>query len=639
MRISAAELLERLQLLDEHDRIEAKRGSAYGPSLIETICAFANEPGMDGGYLLLGVERAEGEERRYRVCGVPDPDNLMNDISSNCRTQFNHPVQIQAWPEEVEGQVVVVVCVAEAMPTDKPIYFASKPLPKSAWRRGPNGDYQCNERDLADLYRQKDQATYDTTPVANAKLEDIDPDALNEYRRARATVNPAAEELLYSDEELLQALHCAVDKNGTLVPTVAGMILFGSRLALRRLFPMLRLDYIRVPGKEWVEDPENRFSTMDMRDSLGRLANRASTAILDDLPKSFRLPNGSLQSQGEYLIPAKVIREAVVNALMHRNYQKLEPIQIIRYSNRLEIRNPGYSLKDVEQFSTPGSKPRNQAIAAVLHEINLAETKGSGIRTMRKLMEQAGLTLPIFASDRYQDTFVATYLFHHFLGEEDVKWLARFKGYALEADEARALIFVREAGRITNAEYRELCKVDTLQASRHLAKLRDLGFLKQIPQGPSTYYVCGDLLTGNLAQQPMADRLFAELPGLSAESAGLSAESAGLSAELQAVSLKFPQIPAALLEQIGKLGERSRDRNQLVALLLELCRERHYSAQELAEILRRRARYLLEEYLRPMIRDGRLQYRFPDEPNHPQQGYGAAVQPGQGGRTDEPNPS
>ena len=640
MKDSVAELLERLQLLDEHDRIEAKRGSSCGDSMMETVCAFANEPGLNGGFLLLGVEAAEQEVsgQRYRICGVSDPDKLLNDISSNCRTQFNQPVRIHTTTEEVEGKVVVAVQVDEALPADKPIFFTRKPLPKSAWRRGPNGDYQCNERDLAELYRQKDQAAYDMTEVPGATLDDIDPNALSEYRKARAAVNPAAEELQYSDTDLLKALNCVVTKNGSLIPTVAGIVLFGSRLSLRRLFPMLRLDYIRVEGKEWVEDPEKRFSTIDMRDSLARLATRTVAAILDDLPKSFHLPNGALQNQGEYLIPYKVIREAVVNALMHRNYQKAEPIQIIRYSNRLELRNPGYSLKDVEEFSTPGSKPRNQAIAAVLHEINLAETKGSGIRTMRTLMEQAGLAAPSFDSDRYRDTFVATYLFHHFLSEDDINWLAGFKDQELENDEMRALIFVREAGRITNADYRELCKVDTLQASHHLARLRDLGFLEQVPKGPSTYYECGALMLNQPPASVAASEslgtsagisqlslelppLSSELPPLSSELPPLSSELPPLSSELPPLSSELPKLSAELLVQIESLGERSHDRGQLTRLILQLCQEQSYSAQELAQLLKRRAEYLLQSYLRPLIKTGELRYKFPDEPNHPQQAY------------------
>src|SRR5690606_31321483 len=123
---------------------------------------------------------------------------------------------------------------------------------------------------------------------------------------------------------------------------------------LRRLYPMIRLDYIRVPGTEWVEDPEMRFETIDMRDPIIRLIRRGEAAILDDLPRQFHLPAGELQRRDVPRIPDRVIREAVVNALMHRSYRRQGPTQIIRYSNRIEIRNPGHSLKGWSLRQTQG---------------------------------------------------------------------------------------------------------------------------------------------------------------------------------------------------------------------------------------------------------------------------------------------
>lgn len=144
----------------------------------------------------------------------------------------------------------------------------------------------------------------------------------------------------------MQALGCVVaNERGENQPTVAGLVLFGNAVALRRCLPTTRVDYIRVPGTEWLPDPERRFDSIDLRDSLLRLIRRAQAAILDDLPKAFGLAEGDLQRKDSPVVPQRVIREAVVNALMHRSYRSHAPIQIIRYSNRLEIRNPGHSLK------------------------------------------------------------------------------------------------------------------------------------------------------------------------------------------------------------------------------------------------------------------------------------------------------
>ena len=81
---------------------------------------------------------------------------------------------------------------------------------------------------------------------------------------------------------------------------------------------------------------------------------------------------------------------------MHRSYTQHSPIQVIRYSNRIEIRNVGHSLKPVAELGIPGSRLRNPTLAAVLHDLNLAEAKGTGIRSMRRLAAEAGLTLPEF---------------------------------------------------------------------------------------------------------------------------------------------------------------------------------------------------------------------------------------------------
>ncbi len=94
---------------------------------------------------------------------------------------------------------------------------------------------------------------------------------------------------------------------------------------------------------------------------------------------------------------------------------------VIRYSNRLEVRNPGYSLKAEERLGQPGSETRNPKIAAVLHDVKFAETKGSGIRVMRELMTENSLSLPLLESDRANNSFMTMLLFHHFLSRTDIR--------------------------------------------------------------------------------------------------------------------------------------------------------------------------------------------------------------------------
>ncbi len=287
---TALDLLQSLNLLDETERIEAKRASEAGKSLLETVCAFANEPGLGGGWLLLGVVREElALFPSYQVEGVAQPDKLCADLATQCREMFNLPVRLELSTEQVIGQAVVVAFVPEARPEDKPIFFKAQGLPKGAMRRIGSTDQRCTEDDLAVFYQGRERNSFDAALVPDATLDDLTPEALDDYRQARAETNRDAEELRWSNEELLRSLGCiAKDSGGLWRPTVAGLVLFGSAQALRRCFPMTRVDYIRVPGRDWVPDPERRFDTVEMRDPLFRLIRRAQAAVLDDLPTQVR---------------------------------------------------------------------------------------------------------------------------------------------------------------------------------------------------------------------------------------------------------------------------------------------------------------------------------------------------------------
>lgn len=627
--MTALELLESLNLLDENERIEAKRASELGKSVLETICAFANEPGLGGGWLLLGVVREEmALFPAYEVEGIEQPEKLSTDIATQCRSVFNQPVRVAISTETVIGKAVLVVHVPEAQPQEKPIFFKAQGLPKGALRRISSTDQHCTDDDLAVFYQGRQQESFDGTPVADTTLDDLQPEAIADYRQSRAQANPDAEELRWSDEDLLQSLGC-IRRNpqGAWQPTVAGVMLFGKPVTLRRCFPMTRVDYIRVPGREWVPDPDRRFDTMDLRDPLLRLVRRAQAAILDDLPKGFALQEGDLQRRDTPAIPLRVIREALVNALMHRSYRSHSPVQIIRYANRLEIRNPGFSLKSQDHLGEPGSQLRNPKIAAALYDTRLAETKGSGIRVMRESMEQAGLTPPLFESDRGNDQFVARYFFHHFLGAEDIAWLAQFKDLQLNEDEAKALIVVREAGAINNGTYRELTKVDTLTASQALRRLRDAGLLAQKGRGSATYYVPTDrLLDKGLSSNPEA--LSSELGGLSSNPPAITGNPEPLSsnpADKYDEALRsqlLDGIPGTLAAKVGAVGKRHPPQ-EVQDVVVALCQVRAWSADELSTVLRRNPEVVRQSYLRPLMREGRLMMTNPLEPNDPQQAYRA----------------
>lgn len=618
---SAPELLAELNALDESVQIEAKKARDIGKSVQQTVCAFANEPGLGGGYLLLGVEweRNEKGDVVYWPAGLADPDKLQSDLASQCASMFNVVLRPEMQVESIDGKPMIVVFVPEADVAHKPIYFKATGLPGGAYRRIGSADHRCADEDLWVLRGESEpQSGPDKAIVQDATRDDFDPQAIAEYRRLRANLNPGAEELAYGDDELLEAVGALRRTNDALKPTVAGIVLFGQSLALRRLMPALRIDYIRVNGTQWLEDPEERFvATLDVRKPLLLALRQLQSTILDDLPRGFRLDEGELQSRQEPILPDKVIREALANATMHRSYQVNSPVQIIRYSNRIEVLNPGYSLKPVADLGTPGSRLRNPTIAAVLHDLHWAETKGSGIRVMRRLSTQAGLPPPEFSSAREQNEFKATLFLHNLLTEQDHQWLKRIATTALSGDEAKILLYARETGAVNNTACRDFSGLDTLNASAVLRRLRDRGLLIKQGAGNRTYYTLRDPLA---APEPQPEQ--ARLP-LFENEAPVPPTRAGRQPTEEGCNLEHATLPPELATLLAAQTSRL-DQKTLRQLIIRLCAWRPLTGEELATFLNKKRDYLRNKHLSPMVSEGQLKLRYPESAQHPHQAYVAS---------------
>ena len=268
------------------------------------------------------------------------------------------------------------------------------------------------------------------------------------------------------------------------------------------------------------------------------------------------------------------------------------PRRLFGTATRIEIRNAGYSLKDPSRLGTPSSHLRNPVIAAVLHDLHLAEAKGTGIRAMRRLSADAGLPLPEIHSDRQANEFKITLFLRNLLTDKEHAWLRGFAGEGVGADEAKTLLYARETGAVDNAACRDFCGLDTLSASQMLRRLRDKGLLRKKGAGSRTYYV--------LAQ----------------EDATRSAHAEG-GAELAT----FPPELATLLAQLKKRSP-ARDLRQAI---VHLCALAPLTVEQLALLLGKNRDYLRNKHLIPMVNGGQLRFRYPESAKHPRQAYMAAT--------------
>ena len=667
---TAQELFEELNSYDESVRIEAKKASEVGRSIMETICAFSNEPDLGGGYVLLGAVRKGFDENglpHYEPENIANPDKIQTDITNQCASVFNVRIRPQIETDVVDGKTVVVVKVDEAPASQKPIYFERRGLPYGAYRRIGPSDQKCSEDDMPVFYSSAE--SFDCTLVKGSSLDDIDENAVSYYRKLREKVNPNAEELTYDDTNLLLALRaCEKDRSGAYVLTYTGLIVFGKSMALRRLMPALRVDYIRVQGNRWVENPDRRFeSTIDMRGAFILLVNRALNAITDDLPKGFELKDGDVQASTPINIPNETLREAIVNAFIHRSFRVNQPIQIIRYSNRLEIINPGYSLKLPERLGEPGSELRNQYISSIFHETNLAETKGSGIKTMREQMKKAKLMPPTFESSRENNQFTTRLLFHHLLGKDDIEWLSLFAQHELNNEQRLSLIFVRELGAIDNITYRQLnSDITSRKATFDLHRMCEMDLFELKGQSRNAYYIAGPNLEPHIgkndgemcrANDEMCRangemyRANGEISRANEENGrggGLNSRGGGLNGrsdekmyggdgemyradgekcradgEMYGADDEMygaDELPEALKEKILKIGKRIPE-EEMKKLLIELCDLHPFSLHEISILLHRNMVFLRNHYINPLMAQGKLFYTIPEMIRHPNQKY------------------
>ena len=108
---TAQEIFDQLNSIDENVRIDAKKASEIDKSIMETVCAFANEPGLGGGYLLLGAVRTGFKNGLpvYVPENIENPDKIQNDVTTQCSSMFNVRIRPQIETEVIDGKTVLVI--------------------------------------------------------------------------------------------------------------------------------------------------------------------------------------------------------------------------------------------------------------------------------------------------------------------------------------------------------------------------------------------------------------------------------------------------------------------------------------------------------------------------------------------------
>jgi ATP-dependent DNA helicase RecG len=208
--------------------------------------------------------------------------------------------------------------------------------------------------------------------------------------------------------------------------------------------------------------------------------------------------------------PLEALREALVNALAHRDYSPLArgtPVQVRIFPDRLEVENAGglFGPVTVERLGEPGLlATRNAHLMRLLEDLPvedgrvMCENRGTGITAMLETLRAAGMEPPRF-NDRHT-TFRLTFSNASLLDDATLVWLNRFATYDLNDAQRLALAYARREGQLTHADYRRLNPgLDSAEVTRHLADLVQRGLLNQHGTRRWTFYTLAEetgLLSG-----------------------------------------------------------------------------------------------------------------------------------------------
>jgi ATP-dependent DNA helicase RecG len=463
---------------DEGTLLELKEAQGGVPkSDWESVSAFAN---TEGGRILFGVSKDK------KVLGLGNAEQIQADVASTIHQVLTPSIQVRLVLLEIEGKRVVEISVPEAEAYLKPVYITARGVRHGGFKRVGSSDIRLNDEDLTRIAAQRSGISPDQQVPAGASLKDIDPALVQRFRTRLQSARPDSPLLGYTDHELLRSLNLTEDGDDGLQPNRAGILLFGKESAILRFFPGFSFKILEIPGTEWVPRPEDRGRILTMPvTGLVEMASQITAELNRRIPEGIYFTSDPLQRQVDPLHVA--IREGVVNSLIHQDHLEFQPTQFRRYSDRLEMENPGASKKSPDRFDQPGSSPRNPILARAFNIVGLAEQVGSGILLMKRTFRNAGLAEPEFESDSVSRQFRVRFFWHHFAGADEITWVGRLKN--LNEGQKRALLFALRQGRIANEDVRNITGQSAVHASKSLKVLMRTGFLERHGAGNATYYV------------------------------------------------------------------------------------------------------------------------------------------------------
>ncbi len=435
----------------EGNKLEFKE--SFGNESIQTAGAFAN---TSGGIILIGVNK------KGIIKGTTVTSESLKDWGNRI-SQLSEPTLIPSLGSlEIDGKLVAIISIKE-FPL-KPVSIRGR-----CYRRVGASNKTMTPAEISEMHLQSIGTTWDATPAPERTIDDIEIQRVGYYISRTREIGRRH----FKDDEDIRNLLNKLDLVRNNKPMWATIIAFGKKPPVQAKVKCGKIRGTSTIVDDFVVDAP----LLDQVDEVMSYMKRV-------LKLSYAV-SGKAQRDEIWEYPLEALREVVTNAICHRDYSSPAEIQIKIFDDRLVVFNPGalpFGMS-IEKLMDPNhnSVPRNRLIAMLFYDTGLIEKYGSGIQRILDDCQKLGIPGPEFKELEggfqvifYKDIYNEEHLTKTGINERQMK----------------AVMYVKDKGKITNKEYQSLNNVSKRTASRDLDELIKKSIIRQIGKtGKGTHYV------------------------------------------------------------------------------------------------------------------------------------------------------
>ena len=343
--------------------LEFKEENESNEGFAKTLVCFTN---TDGGKILVGIDN-NGNTK-----GVSDIDKIMLRIDDVAINRCENPVSILQETVQIDDKTIVIVNVPKG--SQRPYRTKSG----NYYVRSTNRCRQASREELLRIFQASESLYYDELPISRSGMSDLNIDRFKIFLKDSLNVN------VNNDDELKNYLinfHLLAIDN---TPTVTGILFFGAEP--QKFLSAARIICAFINGNDLSIPPDDKKEIIG---TISQIIEDTERFLIIHLKEKHQIKD--FEPETTFEIPFESLREAVFNAIAHRDYTINAPVRIIIFSDRIEVHSPGKlpNTVTIDSIKVGGSHVlRNPSIYNILVKMGKVTDLGSGVRRIIKLIQE-----------------------------------------------------------------------------------------------------------------------------------------------------------------------------------------------------------------------------------------------------------